>query len=180
MTSAPTVPAHLLPHRTPTQLLTLARRGLAEAAQTGPDGLRYAAVHLAALRAAAAILAARATPTVTNRQERHRVPSVWVLLTTTAPELAEWAQFFADTSSKRAAAEAGIPRVVSGQDADDMLRAAEQFVTVVGMHLGSPAPCQCHGSHAAVSPTHSGHCCFVPANRTCHPAEVAAWAEGRQ
>lgn len=133
------VPAHLLPHRTPTQLLTIARQGLAEAAQTGPDGLRYAAAHLAALRAAAAILAARTTPTVTNRQERHRAPSVWVLLTTTAPELDEWARFFADAASKRAAAEAGIPRTVTGQDADDMLRAAEQFVTVVGMHLGVPA-----------------------------------------
>jgi len=127
---------HLLPHRTPTQLLLIARRGLAEAAHTDADGLRYAAAHLAALRAAAAILAARTTPTVTNRQERHRAPSVWVLLTTVAPELGEWARFFADTTSRRAAAEAGIPRVVSGQDADDMLRAAEQFVTVVGMHLG--------------------------------------------
>ncbi len=54
---APTVPAHVLPHRTPTQLLTVARHGLAEAAQTRPDGLRYAAAHLAALRAAAALLA---------------------------------------------------------------------------------------------------------------------------
>lgn len=50
---APTVPAHVLPHRTPAQLLAVARRGLAEAAQTRPDGLRYAAAHLAALRAAA-------------------------------------------------------------------------------------------------------------------------------
>ncbi|TDC68677.1 chromosome segregation protein SMC, partial [Micromonospora sp. KC606] len=50
---APTVPAHVLPHRTPAQLLAMARRGLAEAAQTRPDGLRYATAHLAALRAAA-------------------------------------------------------------------------------------------------------------------------------
>ncbi|MBM0279460.1 chromosome segregation protein SMC, partial [Micromonospora sp. STR1s_6] len=34
---APTVPAHVLPHRTPAQLLTLARRGLVEAGQTRPD-----------------------------------------------------------------------------------------------------------------------------------------------
>ncbi len=76
---------------------------------------------------------------MTNRQERHRAPSVWVLLATTNPELGEWAQFFADTSAKRAAVDAGIPRAVSGQDADGMLRAAEQFVTLVGMHLGLPA-----------------------------------------
>ncbi|MEV0214375.1 SAV_6107 family HEPN domain-containing protein [Micromonospora sp. NPDC050695] len=135
-TTHPT-PAHLLPHRTPTQLLTVAWQGIADATHTDADGLRYAAAHLAALRAAAAILAARTTPAVTNRQERHRMPSVWVQLTTTAPELAEWAQFFADTTSKRAAAEAGIPRVVTGQEADDMLRAAEQFVTMVEMHFGT-------------------------------------------
>ena len=40
---APTVPAHMLPHRTPPQLLSIARQGLSEAAQTRPDGLRYAA-----------------------------------------------------------------------------------------------------------------------------------------
>ena len=60
--AAPTVPAHVLPHRTPAELLVIARQGLAEAAQTRPDGLRYAAAHLAALRAAAAMLAARARP----------------------------------------------------------------------------------------------------------------------
>ena len=36
-------------------------------------------------------------------------------------------------------------------------------------------PCQCHDSFAAVSPTHPGHCCFVPDTQTCHAAEVAAW-----
>ncbi|MEV4352011.1 chromosome segregation protein SMC, partial [Actinoplanes sp. NPDC049596] len=51
---APTVPAHMLPQRTPAQLVTIARQGLDEAARTSPDGLRYAAAHLAALRAAAA------------------------------------------------------------------------------------------------------------------------------
>lgn len=40
-------------------------------------------------------------------------------------------------------------------------------------------PCQCLRSHAAVSPTHRGHCCFLPATQTCHPEAVAAWrAEG--
>lgn len=80
----PTVPAHILPHRTPAQLLVIARRGLAEAAQTRPDGLRYAAAHLAALRAAAAVLAARARPAPTRR---NRVTSVWALLVLVAPEM---------------------------------------------------------------------------------------------
>ncbi|MFC5945346.1 chromosome segregation protein SMC, partial [Micromonospora harpali] len=54
----PTVPAHVLPNRTPAQLLAVAGHGLAEPARTRPDGLRYAAAHLAALPAAAAVLAA--------------------------------------------------------------------------------------------------------------------------
>ena len=61
------VPAHVLPHRPPAELLRLARRGVAEAAVTRPDGLRYATAHLAALRAAAAVLAVRATPTPGHR-----------------------------------------------------------------------------------------------------------------
>ena len=131
---APTIPAHMLPHRTPTQLLTIARQGLAEAAQTRPDGLRYAAAHLAALRAAAAVLAARARPAPATR--RSRVTSVWSLLVLVAPEFSEWSDYFALGAGKRAAAEAGIPRVVSPREADDLLRAAEQFVAVVESTLG--------------------------------------------
>jgi len=130
---APTVPAHVLPHRTPVQLLALARQGLAEAAQTRPDGLRYAAAHLAALRAAAAMLAARARPSPTRR---NRITSVWTLLVMVAPELDQWAAYFAIGATKRAAAEAGIPRVVTAREADDLLRAAEQFVAVVEVALG--------------------------------------------
>ena len=132
-TTAPTVPAHVLPHRTPAELLVLARRGLGEAAQTRPDGLRYAAAHLAALRAAAAVLASRARPAP---MRRNRVTSVWTLLVMVAPEFEEWAAFFAAGAAKRAAAEAGIPRVVSAREADDLLRAAEQFVAVVEVALG--------------------------------------------
>jgi hypothetical protein len=127
------VPAHVLPHRTPTELLAIARRGLAEAARTPADGLRYATAHLAALRAAAAVLAARARP---EPRRRNRLTSVWALLATVEPELGEWAAFFAAGASKRAAAEAGIPRAVTGQEADDLVRAAEQFVEVVAVALG--------------------------------------------
>jgi len=131
---APTVPAHMLPHRTPAQLLTIARQGLAEAAQTRADGQRYATAHMAALRAAAAVLAARARPAAPSR--RSRVTSVWSLLVLVAPEFSEWASYFALGASKRAAAEAGIPRVVSPREADDLLRASEQFVALVESALG--------------------------------------------
>jgi hypothetical protein len=128
-----TVPAHMLPHRSPAELLALAQLGLAEAARTEADGLRYATAHLAALRAAAAILAARARP---EPRRRNRLTSVWALLAAVAPEMGEWAAFFAAGASKRAAAEAGIPRAVSASEADDLVRAAEQFVEVVAGSLG--------------------------------------------
>ena len=128
------IPAHMLPHRPPSQLLAIAREGLAEAARTRPDGLRYATAHLAALRAAAAVLAARARPAANTR--RTRITSAWSLLVLVAPEFSEWASYFALGASKRAAAEAGIPRVVTSREADDLLRAAEQFVDVVESALG--------------------------------------------
>src|SRR3982751_1359127 len=51
------VPAHALPQRSSRELLTMARRGLEEAATMRPDGMGYATPHLAAPRAAAAALA---------------------------------------------------------------------------------------------------------------------------
>ena len=131
---APTIPAHMLPHRTPAQLLAIARQGLTEAAQTRAEGQRYATAHMAALRAAAAVLAARARPAAPSR--RSRVTSVWSLLVLVAPEFSEWASYFALGASKRAAAEAGIPRVVSPREADDLVSAAEQFVALVESALG--------------------------------------------
>ena len=94
-----------------------------------PDPLRrYPAAYLAALRAGAAVLAMRARP----RPRRGAPRDVWQLLAEVAPELAEWAAFFASCSRTRAAAEAGISRLVGRRDADDLLRQAEQFVRQVG------------------------------------------------
>ena len=78
--------------------------------------------HLSALRSAAAILAVRARPS----SGRSRLRSVWSVLPAVAPELAEWAAFFATSATKRSAAEAGVP-VVSLREADDLLRDAETF-----------------------------------------------------
>ena len=124
-----TVPLNMLPSRTPAQLINIARLGLEEAGRTGGAGLRYAAAHLAALRAGAALLAARAEPG--RHDPRARVRSVWDLLVEVAPEFGAWAAHFADTSTRRATAEAGIPRMVTDDEADAMLAAATQFVDVV-------------------------------------------------
>ena len=109
-------------------LLALSRRGLLEATATSAPGHRYALAHLAALRAAAAVLSCRAAAA---SPQRGRPKSAWVLLTQVAPELTEWAQFFAAGAQKRAAAEAGLAGVVTPREADDLLRDAESFLSVV-------------------------------------------------
>ena len=100
-------------------LLESARHGLANAADETSVGGRYVAAHLAALRAAAAIVAARPAPGTGRR--RKAPPSVWALL----------------------------PRAVSGREADDLLRDAETFLSLAEEALGVPAqpvlPLRCTG-----------------------------------
>ncbi|MGY1746233.1 SAV_6107 family HEPN domain-containing protein [Blastococcus sp. SYSU D00695] len=120
-------------------LLDQARRGLAEAATAGDPRERYATAHLAALRGAAAVLAARTRPEGSRRRPR----SAWVLLGEVAPELGEWATFFAAGAAKRAAAEAGLSHAVTGREADDLVRDVEAFLGVLETCLAQfpePAP----------------------------------------
>ena len=84
---------------------------------------RYACAHVAALRAAAALLAARAHPSPARGR---RQKNAWVLLAEVAPELAEWAGFFSAGAGKRAAAEAGSSRAVTEREADRFLAVVEQ------------------------------------------------------
>jgi hypothetical protein len=108
-------------------LLRQARTGLAEAhAETDP-AQRYAVAYLAALRAAAAMLALRGRP----HRGRARPASAWVLLAQLAPELREWAEYFAAGSSLRAGILAGVTRGVSQRAADDLTRSAAQFTDLV-------------------------------------------------
>ena len=115
-------------------LLQSARQGLAEAAEEGGAGSRYVAAHLAALRAAAAIVAAR--PDAGTGPRRKAPKSVWELLPRVEPALSEWAAFFAAGARKRAAAEAGLARAVSAAEADDLLRDAETFLSLAEEALG--------------------------------------------
>ena len=120
-----------LPSRVPSAALSLlrtARHGLAEAEVEGDPGTRYICAHLAA------IVAARGEPGTGARRRRPR--SVWELLPQVEPALAEWAAFFAAGAAKRAAAEAGLPRAASPQEADDLLRDASTFLTVAERALG--------------------------------------------
>ncbi|MGJ5896227.1 hypothetical protein DF268_25195 [Streptomyces sp. V2] len=111
-------------------LLTQARTGLDEAAVLDTPNERYATAHLAALRTAAAVLAARARPDLTPRR-RARIRSAWELLPEIAPELAEWSAHFAAGATRRARAEAGIVGAASPRDADDLIRDVAMFVRLV-------------------------------------------------
>lgn len=91
---------------------------------------RYAAAHLAALRAAAAVLAARGSPTAPSSRRRRPV-SAWAVLPELAPELAEWAAHFAAGARRRAAAEAGVYGAATGAQADDLVADVGVFLAVV-------------------------------------------------
>jgi len=94
---------------------------------------RYALAHVSALRATAALLAARAQPLpVARRRQKY----AWVLLAELAPEFQEWALFFSSGAQKRSAAEAGSRRAVSEREADDLVRDADRFLALVETSLG--------------------------------------------
>ena len=115
--------------------LTRAAESLRDAVVAPDVPTRYACAHVAALRAAAGLLAARARPTPGSGRRRPQ-KNAWVLLAEVAPELTEWATFFAAGAAKRAAAEAGSTRAVTEREADDLVRDADRFLAVVEHALG--------------------------------------------
>jgi hypothetical protein len=121
------------PRRNGIALAAQARQLLVEAvAWVDPDE-RFRLAHLAGLRAAAALIADRARPGA-----RRGPTSAWVLLVEVAPELTEWAGYFAAGVSKRAAIEFGSRDVVTAREADDLVRGGSQFLTLVEVSLGLP------------------------------------------
>lgn len=105
---------------------------LREAILADDPAQRYALAHVSALRATAAVLAARARPT--GRAARQR--NAWVLLRHVAPEFGEWADYFAAGAGKRAAAEAGVRSAVTVREADDLVRDADHFLAAVETSFG--------------------------------------------
>ena len=112
-------------------LLERARTTLEAACRTSDAAERYRDAHLGALRAAAALIAARSAPT-----PRARPRSVWQVLPGVAPELGEWAAFFAACSAQRSVIDRGGRIPV--READDLLRQAEMFLEIVQDLLGVP------------------------------------------
>lgn len=111
-------------------LLDRSRNSLLQSLAARSPGERYVTAHMAALRAATAVLAVRGRP-----MGRSRPRSVWDVLPRVAPEFGEWATFFAAGASQRAAAEAGLERAVSTREADDLVRAVDMFYTQVESSL---------------------------------------------
>jgi HEPN superfamily protein len=142
--------------------LQRARSSLAEAELAPRPSDRYLAAHLAALRVVAVVLSHRAPPTTgrpngrarngrpqnssaqnssaqKGRSQNGRRQNAWRMLAEVAPELAEWAAFFAATEPKRDAIRAGATSIVSGREADDLVRDAEAFLRVVERAVGFSA-----------------------------------------
>jgi len=110
-------------------LLEQSRQSLAEAYAAELATARFVASQDASMRAAAALVA---------RQGRTGPQDLWPLLAVHAPELGEWADFFALAAVRRQEVEAHSRRV-SVREADDLLRAAETFVGHVTSALGMPS-----------------------------------------
>jgi hypothetical protein len=107
-------------------LLLRSRRELAAAEGASEPAARFRHAHLAALRAAAAVLVVREVPAA-----RRRPRPVWELLARAAPELAAWATFFAAGADLRAALESGRRVDVPAEIADDLMGMARMFLEEV-------------------------------------------------
>jgi hypothetical protein len=123
--------------------LRRARSSLAEAELAQRPSDRYLAAHLAALRVVAVVLTHRTPRSVTRPTGRPRSTgrpqNAWRMLAEVAPELAEWAAFFAATQGKRDAIRAGATSIVSAPEADDLVRDARAFLRVVERAIGFSA-----------------------------------------
>ncbi|WP_336922638.1 SAV_6107 family HEPN domain-containing protein [Aquipuribacter sp. SD81] len=120
-------------------LLDRAREGLQAAAVELDAGARWTGAHLAALRAATAVLAVRGRP----GPARSRPRSVWQVLPRLAPELTEWAQYLGTLGGPAGAHQPGHDPARhharhDARQADDLLRDAEQFLRAVSRCLGLP------------------------------------------
>jgi AcrR family transcriptional regulator len=108
------------------ELVERARASLLEACLSRAVTDRYLQSRLAALRAAAALVSARAAAPVDPGPR-----NLWDLLPAVAPELTEWAAFF-DAAGRR------LDAGPTAREADDLLRQAETFVDLVCRALGLP------------------------------------------
>ena len=116
------------------QLLLRADAELVAAQFSAEPWEQFSHAHLAAVRAAAAVVAAEGAPT-----GRSAPRTVWGMLGSVAPELSRWAAVFADAAPLRAAVDAGRFDRVTAARAEEALCEAEDFVDVVRSVLAREA-----------------------------------------
>lgn len=114
-----------------TELMERSRATLESACRAVDTIERHREAYLGALRAAAALVAAWARP-----GPRSRPRSVWRTLPEIAPELGEWAAFFAGASRQQSLADRG--GWVSVREADDLLRQSGLFLQIISELLKVP------------------------------------------
>ena len=120
---------------TAVDLMTRADAELLAAQFSSEAGERFVHAHLAGLRAAAAVLAVRGRPT-----GRRAARTVWEMLAAVAPEVDDWAAYFAAGAAGRRAVEAGRTDAIDAARAEEVLCAAEDFLDEVRALLdGAPA-----------------------------------------
>lgn len=113
----------------PRAVRELIRRGDRElsVARTCTDpAVAFSHAHLAALRYAGAVIAARPASS-----SRSRARSAWVMLAAREPRLASWSAYFSGGAATRAAVDAGRFEAVEAVDALEWIDAAERFGTEV-------------------------------------------------
>ncbi len=97
-------------------------RGMLDVAEATPEALdRYGAALVAAQVIAVLVLRVR------TARVRPAERNVWQLLLTAAPEFGEWAGFFATCRAKQQLAAAGVTGIVTGREADDLVRDVRYF-----------------------------------------------------
>jgi hypothetical protein len=137
------------------RLIESARRKLAAGEHdTSPVG-RYVAAHAAALRAAAAVLAARPDAGILRRRKRPR--NIWEQIPRAEPALSQWAAHFAEVAGARRPAVLGRTRAVSRRQANSLLSDAEVFVSLAEEALGVTAEPQNVEHHSSAVPPNDGH-----------------------
>lgn len=112
-------------------LLASARSALAAAETSSRAVRRFDLAYLAALRAAVVVIGSQARPDSMGQRRQ-----AWQLLSELAPELGEWAAYFAEASAKRKAVESG-GYLICSREADDLLRDAQFFLGLVGRALNT-------------------------------------------
>lgn len=112
-------------------MLVQARTCIHDARTADRSNERYAMAYLAALRAALAVVLARST--FDDRSPTSAARGVWQSLSALAPELREWAGFFAGHSERRVAAEAGVP--VPPDTAELLFERSNEFLDIVSRSL---------------------------------------------